>query len=152
MHIPSHHAIARGMAWVTLFVFLGKLVGAAKEMTIAYRYGISDQVDAYLFIYNLIIWPVGVWFSILTVVVALAARIRQAASAEPPRLFREPRYLFFPESNRKEGGQLYGIAMFWVRLMIVFGVVTLIISWWLAPWIIKLLFERGAFTARILKL
>ena len=38
--------------------------------------------------------------------------------------------------------------MFWVRLMIVLGVVTLIISWWLAPWIVKLLFERGAFTAR----
>ena len=36
--------------------------------------------------------------------------------------------------------------------MIVFGVVTLIISWWLAPWIVKLLFERGAFTAGILKL
>ena len=32
--------------------------------------------------------------------------------------------------------------------MIVFGVITLIISWWLAPWIVKLLFERGAFTAR----
>ena len=101
---PEHHAIARGMAWITLFVFVGKLAGAAKEMTIAYRYGVSDQVDAYLFIYNLISWPVGVWFSILTIVVALAARVRQAASAELPQLFREPRYLFFPESNRKEGG------------------------------------------------
>ena len=46
------------------------------------------------------------------------------------------------------GRQLYGIAIFWVRLMIIFGVVALIIGWWLAPWIIKLLFERGAFTAR----
>jgi O-antigen/teichoic acid export membrane protein len=32
--------------------------------------------------------------------------------------------------------------------MMVFGVATLIICWWLAPWIVKLLFERGAFTAR----
>ena len=82
--------LSRGMAWITLFVFLGKLVGAAKEMTIAYRYGVSDQVDAYLFIYNLISWPVGVWSSILTIVlVPLAARIRQSASAELPRFKAE---------------------------------------------------------------
>ena len=65
---PEHHAIVRGMVWVALFVFLGKLAGAAKEMVIAYRYGISDEVDAYLFIFNLISWPVSVWFSILTIV------------------------------------------------------------------------------------
>ena len=340
---PEHHAIARGMAWITLFVFVGKLAGAAKEMTIAYRYGVSDQVDAYLFIYNLIIWPVGVWSSILTIVlVPLAARVRQSASAELPRFKAElfafalvlgcdlaiilwfglpillrsswvglsistvsiatdiipnmialaplgilvglfsalmmssgryvnnllegvpalailaallilpsggieplvwgtlagfichaaslatplttkgeierPRFTshspqwplfwqgfgimlvgqmmtsfigiidqFFAAhlntgaiatisyANRilslilglgatavsratlpvfsrikSQGGgrQLYGIAIFWVRLMIIFGVVALIIGWWLAPWIIKLLFERGAFTAR----
>ena len=91
---PEHHAIVRGMVWVALFVFLGKLAGAAKEMTIAYRYGISDQVDAYLFIYNLISWPVAVWFSILTVVVVpLAARIRQDASADLPR-FRAELFAF----------------------------------------------------------
>ena len=84
---PDHHAIARGMAWVALFVFLGKLAGAAKEMTIAYRYGVSDQVDAYLFIYNLISWPVGVWSSILTIVlVPLAARIRQDCISRAPTL------------------------------------------------------------------
>jgi peptidoglycan biosynthesis protein MviN/MurJ (putative lipid II flippase) len=54
----------------------------------------------------------------------------------------------FSRIKSQGGGQLYGIATFWVRLMIIFGVVTLIIGWWLAPWIIKLLFERGAFTAR----
>ena len=65
---PDHHAIARGMAWVALFVLLGKLAGAAKEMAIAYRYGVSVEVDAYLFVFNLVNWPVGVWFSVLTVV------------------------------------------------------------------------------------
>ena len=54
----------------------------------------------------------------------------------------------FSRIKLQEGKQLQRIAMFWVRQMIVFGVVTLIISWWLAPWIVKLLFERGAFTAR----
>jgi putative peptidoglycan lipid II flippase len=339
---PDHQAIVRGMIRVALFVFLGKLVGAAKEMVIAYRYGVSDQVDAYLFIYNIISWPVGVWFSILTLVlVPLAAHIRQNTSAELPRFRAElfaftlvlgcdltlvfwfglpmllrsswlglsistvnianhimfdmvalaplgllvslfsawimssgrhvntllesvpalaivvtllilpsdgveplvwgtlagfichvaslavpltwrgeiemPRFTshsaqwkvfwhgfgimlvgqalmsfigildqFFAAhldtgaiatisyTNRilalilgmgavavsratlpvfsriklQEGKQLQRIAMFWVRLMIVFGVATLIISWWLAPWIVKLLFERGAFTAR----
>jgi putative peptidoglycan lipid II flippase len=339
---PDHHAIFRGMAWVTLFVFLGKFVGAAKEMTIAYRYGISDQVDAYLFIYNLIGWPVAIWFSILTVVVVpIATRIRQDASAELPRFRAElfafslvlgcdlalifwfglpillrsswvglsistvsiatdivphmvvlaplgilvslfsawmmsserhsntllegvpalailvallilpsggieplvwgtlagfichvaslavplarkgeietPRFTshspewpafwqgfgimvvgqtmssftgivdqffaarldtgaiatisyanrilaliiglaataisratlpVFSRIKSQEGEQLYGIAMFWVRLMMVLGVVTLVIGWWLAPWVVKLLFERGAFTAK----
>jgi peptidoglycan biosynthesis protein MviN/MurJ (putative lipid II flippase) len=87
---PDHHAIARGMAWVTLFVMLGKLAGAAKEMVIAYRYGVSIEVDAYLFVFNLVNWPVAVWFSVLTVVlVPLAARIRQGAAAELPRFRAE---------------------------------------------------------------
>jgi len=338
----DHHAIARGMAWVALFVFLGKLVSAAKEMTIAYRYGISDQVDAYLFIYNLINWPVSVWSGVLTIVLLpLAARIRQSASTELPRFRAElfafalvlgcdlalilwfglpillrsswvglsistisiatdiipdmvalaplgilaglfsawimssgrysnsllegvpalgilvvlfilpadgitpliwgtlagfichvfslaaplawrgeiemPRFTsrspqwppfwqgfgimmvgqtlisfiviidqffaahldtgaiatisyanrilalilglgataisratlpVFSRIKSQGGEQLYGVAMFWIRLMMVFGVVTLLISWWLGPWIVKLLFERGAFTAR----
>jgi putative peptidoglycan lipid II flippase len=87
---PDHHAIARGMAWVALFVLVGKLAGAAKEMAIAYRYGVSVEVDAYLFVFNLVNWPVGVWFSVLTVVlVPLVARIRQGAAAELPRFRAE---------------------------------------------------------------
>ena len=54
----------------------------------------------------------------------------------------------FSRIKSQEGEQLYGIAMFWVRLMMVLGVVTLVIGWWLAPWVVKLLFERGAFTAK----
>jgi len=87
---PDHHAIAIGMAWVILFVFLGKLAGAAKEMAIAYRYGISEDVDAYLFVLNLVSWPVGVWFSVLTVVlVPLAARIRHNTMVDLPRFRSE---------------------------------------------------------------
>ncbi len=89
MH-PDHHAIANGMAWVSLFVFIGKLAGAAKEMTVAWRYGVSEEVDAYLFVLNLVSWPVGVWFSVLTVVlVPLAARMRQDISAEIPQFRAE---------------------------------------------------------------
>ena len=59
---PDHHAIARGMVWVALFVLLGSLARAAKGMAIAYRYGVSAEVDAYLFVFNLVSWQVGVWF------------------------------------------------------------------------------------------
>jgi putative peptidoglycan lipid II flippase len=87
---PDHYSIAQGMAWVTLFVFLGKLAGAAKEMAIAWRYGVSKEVDAYIFVFNLVNWPVSVWFSVLTVVlVPLVARIRQETSAQLPRFRSE---------------------------------------------------------------
>lgn len=83
----SHHRrIAEGFIWVSFFVLLGKLAGAAKEMAIAWRYGVSSTVDAYVFLFNLINWPVSVWFSILTVVlVPLAARLRNDTPAELPR-------------------------------------------------------------------
>lgn len=75
---------------MALFVLLGSLARAAKEMAIAYRYGVSTEVDAYLFVFNLVGWPVGVWFSVLTVVlVPLAARIRQGASVEFPHFRSE---------------------------------------------------------------
>lgn len=78
------------MAWVALFVLMGSVARAAKEVAIAYRYGISAEVDAYLFVFNLVNWPVAVWFSVLTVVlVPLAARIRQNRSAELPRFRSE---------------------------------------------------------------
>ena len=78
------------MAWVALFALLGKLAGAAKEMAIAYRYGLGVEVDAYLFVFNLINWPVSVWFSVLTVVlVPLAARIRHGAAADLSRFQSE---------------------------------------------------------------
>ena len=80
---PDHRAIFRGLIYVAVFVFLGKLAGAAKEMVIAYRYGISSQVDAYLFVFNLTVLPVSVWFTILTyVLVPLAAKMRENTPAD----------------------------------------------------------------------
>ncbi|MFC5474708.1 murein biosynthesis integral membrane protein MurJ [Paraherbaspirillum soli] len=87
---PEHHAIFTGMAWVSLFVIIGKLAGAAKEMAVAYRFGVGVEVDAYLFVLNFISWPIGVWFSVLTVVlVPLAAKMRQDAAGELPRFRAE---------------------------------------------------------------
>jgi putative peptidoglycan lipid II flippase len=78
--------IALGFFWVSFFVFVSKLAGAAKEMTIAWRYGVSDTVDAYVFIFNLLNWPITVWLAILTVVlVPLVIRMRHE---EPQQLRR----------------------------------------------------------------
>jgi putative peptidoglycan lipid II flippase len=86
----DHYAIAKGMAWVSLFVFIGKLAGAGKEMAVAYRYGVSVEVDAYLLVFNLLSWPVSVWFSILTgVLIPLVAHMRQNSSADIPKFRAE---------------------------------------------------------------
>jgi putative peptidoglycan lipid II flippase len=53
---PDHLRAARGMMRVALFVFLGRAAGAAKEMVIAYRYGVSHVVDAYQITLTLVCW------------------------------------------------------------------------------------------------
>ncbi|RYH64478.1 MAG: hypothetical protein EON54_06495 [Alcaligenaceae bacterium] len=86
----QHRQIALGFLWVSMFVFIGKIAGAAKEMTIAWRYGVSPTVDAYVFVFNLVSWPVSVWLSILTVVLLpLFARLRSDTPAELPRFHAE---------------------------------------------------------------
>jgi peptidoglycan biosynthesis protein MviN/MurJ (putative lipid II flippase) len=80
---PHHHAIVRGMLTVMVFVFLGKIAGAIKEIMIAHRYGVSGDVDAYLFVFNLMSWPISVWVSVLIVVlVPMVMRIQHDAPAE----------------------------------------------------------------------
>ena len=78
------------MAWVTLFVMLGKLSGAGKEMALAWQYGIGPEVDGYLFVLSLVSWPLALWFSVLTIaLVPLAARMRRENPAELPRFRAE---------------------------------------------------------------
>jgi putative peptidoglycan lipid II flippase len=86
----DHRAIARAMALVALYVLFASLARGAKEIAIAYRYGVSAEVDAYLFVFNLVTWPVGVWFSVLTVVlVPLATRLQQSEPDAMPRFRSE---------------------------------------------------------------
>lgn len=108
-------AIARGMLTVTFLVLLGSIARAGREVAIAYRYGVSVEVDAYLFVFNLVNWPLAVWFAILTVVVVpLAARIRQNAPTELP-MFRS---------------ELLGLS-------IAIGVVFTAASLWLVPVVLR---------------
>lgn len=72
------------------FVLLGKVAGAAKEMAVAWRYGISTIVDGYLYVMSLVSWPVAVWFGVLGVVlVPLAASTRRNTPHELPRFRAE---------------------------------------------------------------
>ena len=82
----QHRRIAVGFLWVSLFVFLGKLAGAAKEMAIAWRYGVSAHVDAYVVVFNLVTWPVAVWFNILSI--ALVPALVRTTLSEPSEIRR----------------------------------------------------------------
>jgi peptidoglycan biosynthesis protein MviN/MurJ (putative lipid II flippase) len=53
----------------------------------------------------------------------------------------------FSKAQAQGGEHVNRVAIHWVRLMFALGVVTMLVSWLLAPWGVKLLFERGAFTA-----
>ncbi len=80
---PDHRRIAQGAAWVALFVLVGKLAGAAKEMTIAYRYGVSGVVDAYQLAITVVTWlPVTLISVIAMVLIPILVRQRQRNAAD----------------------------------------------------------------------
>jgi peptidoglycan biosynthesis protein MviN/MurJ (putative lipid II flippase) len=43
---------------------------------------------------------------------------------------------------------LYRIATQWMWLLFALGILSVIVGWWLAPWVVEILFQRGAFTAQ----
>ena len=116
-HGSYHRRIAIGFLWVGLFVIVGKLAGAAKEMAIAWRYGVSDKVDAYVFVVNLISFPVSIWFSVLTVILLpLAARVRYLNPETLPRFRGELLGL-----TLATGAVLGGLAYYCLPLLLASG-------------------------------
>jgi putative peptidoglycan lipid II flippase len=86
----GHHVIARNMTWVALFVFFGFVAKAGKEIAIAHRYGVSLELDAYFFVFNLVSWPATIILSILTAtIIPVVARIRQLESGKLPHFRSE---------------------------------------------------------------
>lgn len=83
---PEHRAIAAGLGWSFFFLLIARLFGAAKEMAIAYRFGVGPTVDAYVYLTTLIGWPVGVWFSVL---VAVFVPISRRLAVEDQRGYLE---------------------------------------------------------------
>lgn len=79
----DHRAIGKALISIALFVLLGKSIGAAKEMAVAWRYGTGIEVDAYLFVFNLFGWPISVFYgTVYAALIPVAARLKSCAPAE----------------------------------------------------------------------
>jgi peptidoglycan biosynthesis protein MviN/MurJ (putative lipid II flippase) len=89
MH-ADHRRIASGAARVAFFLLLGKFAGAAKEMAVAYRYGISDIVDAYQFTMTLAAWlPVTLVGVLSVVLIPVLVRIQGKEHTDRIRFLSE---------------------------------------------------------------
>ena len=68
--------IARSFVVVSMYVLIGKIASAAKEVLAARHFGTSLEMDSFLFVFNLVCWPVGISLPIFTaLLVPLYARI-----------------------------------------------------------------------------
>ena len=86
----DHRRIALGAARVAFFLLMGKAVGAVKEMAVAYRYGISDAVDAYQFTLTISSWlPVTLVGACSVVLIPALVRSRQGDAATHGRFLGE---------------------------------------------------------------
>lgn len=86
----DHQRIAKGAARVALFLLLGKFAGAFKEVAVAWRYGVSDVVDAYQFTFTLASWlPVTVVGVLSVVLIPALVRSRGQDVASRQRFLAE---------------------------------------------------------------
>lgn len=82
-------AIVKGLTWVALFLLLGKILAAYKEVLIAARYGAGPIVDGYLFTFNLAHWGVAIFGSVVNfVLVPYLVRLRISDPLKVDNLFR----------------------------------------------------------------
>jgi len=89
---PDHRRIARGAFRVAVFLMLAKAVGAVKEMTVAWRYGVSDVVDAYQFTMTMASWLPTMLVGVLSVVlIPVLVKLRRERDEERQRFLRELR-------------------------------------------------------------
>lgn len=83
----GHGRVARDMLLVMSFLLVAKFAGAIKEMVIAWRYGTSEIVDAYLFMTNIVGVPIVVWYGVISVLFIPAAVRLKAEGAGGYRRF-----------------------------------------------------------------
>jgi peptidoglycan biosynthesis protein MviN/MurJ (putative lipid II flippase) len=111
----DHRRIARGAMRVAFFVLLGKFAGAAKEMAVAYRYGVSDVVDAYQFTMTMASWlPVTLVGALAFVLVPALVRLREQSPAGQTRFL----------------GELQGVVL-------ALGLALAALTWLLWPWVLQ---------------
>ncbi|MDN5842133.1 MAG: hypothetical protein L0H54_01630 [Alcaligenaceae bacterium] len=86
----DHRRIALGAARVAFFLLLGKIAGAFKEMAVAYRYGVSDVVDAYQFTLTIANWlPLTLVGAFSVVLIPVLVRSRRGDIETHQRFLRE---------------------------------------------------------------
>jgi peptidoglycan biosynthesis protein MviN/MurJ (putative lipid II flippase) len=111
----DHRRIAQGAMRVAFFLLLGKAAGAFKEMAVAYRYGISDVVDAYQFTMTMANWlPVTIVGALSVVLIPVLVRTRYEDRG------RRARFL----------GELQG----WVMAV---GIVLAVLTYVAWPWVLE---------------
>lgn len=113
------------MLTVAILVFGAKLVAAAKEMAVAWRYGTGVEVDAYLLAFTIVTWIPSMVIGVGTVIfvprlVALALDVPQ-------------RSRFVPELN---------------GTFLLLGVVITLLSLAIGPWLVELIAGNLAIEAR----
>ncbi|MFM0322787.1 murein biosynthesis integral membrane protein MurJ [Caballeronia glebae] len=85
----DHKRIARSAFVLLLFVLAGKLIGASKEMAIAYRYGVSGTVDAYQLALTMVTWLPATITNQLSVLLVPALVALRNDKAQQNRLLSE---------------------------------------------------------------
>ncbi|MGB6105225.1 MAG: lipid II flippase MurJ, partial [Pusillimonas sp.] len=86
----DHRRIAQGAMRVAFFLLLGKAAGAFKEMAVAYRYGVSDAIDAYQFTMVMANWlPVTIVGALSVVLIPVLVRTRYDDKASRARFLGE---------------------------------------------------------------
>jgi peptidoglycan biosynthesis protein MviN/MurJ (putative lipid II flippase) len=86
---PTPPKIVNAFLSVGVFAIFAKLAGAAKELMVAHHYGVSKEVDAYYFLFNIFNWPIGVWFSVLTSVLVPLLISSEREAPNNIRLFKQ---------------------------------------------------------------
>ena len=86
---PDHQRIFKGAFRVAVFLLLAGR-GRRQEMAVAYRYGVSDAVDAYQFTMTMATWlPVTIVGVLSVVLIPVLVRLRRAERAERDDFIRE---------------------------------------------------------------
>jgi len=111
----DHRRIFAGAFRVAVFLLLGKAAGALKEMAVAWRYGVSDVVDAYQFTMTMANWlPITIVGALSVVLIPVLVNSRDEEASLRRRFLRE----------------LHG----WVILAGVVLAVGLYVGW---PWVLE---------------